>query len=143
MVCSNQAEFSCQNLCGNAVRCGNHFCTKSCHSLVAESCDQCTQPCRKVIVWTPLITYYTFISLLMLCNFRIRKEALLVHIRVLGSVTLTIARRVKFSSRDRAIAVPWFTPLNAHTITVHPLKNSNGSAHVAVLATGNKKINIY
>ncbi|KAG5146825.1 hypothetical protein JHK84_032368 [Glycine max] len=33
MVCSDKSQFSCENLCGNPVPCGNHYCTKTCHAL--------------------------------------------------------------------------------------------------------------
>ncbi|KAE8724350.1 NF-X1-type zinc finger protein NFXL2 [Hibiscus syriacus] len=33
MVCSNTTRFSCDNLCGNLLPCGNHYCTKTCHPL--------------------------------------------------------------------------------------------------------------
>lgn len=59
MVCSKTAAFSCQNLCGNLLGCGNHYCSKPCHalrnqSLIAdrnvrtESCEECHLPCQKV-----------------------------------------------------------------------------------------------
>ncbi|KAL3837753.1 hypothetical protein ACJIZ3_022344 [Penstemon smallii] len=58
MVCSNIAEFSCDNLCGNPLPCGNHYCTYVCHALksrssksaahrVGEACEECTLPCQK------------------------------------------------------------------------------------------------
>ncbi|KAG0477038.1 hypothetical protein HPP92_013879 [Vanilla planifolia] len=74
MVCSKKVRFSCQNLCGNLLSCGNHYCTKSCHTLkyhpstldeggkdgfaqdqvfvdsgseLAESCEDCFLPCQK------------------------------------------------------------------------------------------------
>lgn len=58
MVCSARAEFSCDNLCGNALACGNHYCTKICHALEnfssssaqnnrTEPCEKCTLPCQK------------------------------------------------------------------------------------------------
>ncbi|MQL88742.1 hypothetical protein Taro_021316 [Colocasia esculenta] len=69
MVCSTQVRFSCQNLCGNLLKCGNHYCTKCCHALkhklpsttsnvggrepdddnpgIAEPCEQCSLPCQK------------------------------------------------------------------------------------------------
>uniref|UniRef100_A0A803M3T6 NF-X1-type domain-containing protein n=1 Tax=Chenopodium quinoa TaxID=63459 RepID=A0A803M3T6_CHEQI len=58
MVCSNKAQFSCDNLCGNSLACGNHYCTKTCHALqnVSSSsdqrtrgvpCEDCTLPCQK------------------------------------------------------------------------------------------------
>uniref|UniRef100_A0A1D1Z7N7 NF-X1-type zinc finger protein NFXL2 n=1 Tax=Anthurium amnicola TaxID=1678845 RepID=A0A1D1Z7N7_9ARAE len=68
MLCSSQVRFSCQNLCGNPLGCGNHYCTKPCHALkhkllsgnlgrrqpdddtlgLAEPCEQCFLPCQKV-----------------------------------------------------------------------------------------------
>ncbi|PKA62682.1 NF-X1-type zinc finger protein NFXL2 [Apostasia shenzhenica] len=67
MVCSQKAPYSCQNLCGSLLSCGNHYCTKSCHSMkyqsstldehgnckyaeneLAESCEECLFPCQKV-----------------------------------------------------------------------------------------------
>ncbi|EOY17775.1 Sequence-specific DNA binding transcription factor isoform 1 [Theobroma cacao] len=58
MVCSDRARFSCDNLCGNLLPCGNHYCTKTCHSLEiqssssgyhkrSESCEECNLPCQK------------------------------------------------------------------------------------------------
>ncbi|KAJ4761444.1 NF-X1-type zinc finger protein NFXL2 [Rhynchospora pubera] len=54
MVCANKRQFSCDNLCGNPLPCGNHYCTKSCHildtqsgSTYAEPCEECTLPCQK------------------------------------------------------------------------------------------------
>ncbi|XP_071934502.1 NF-X1-type zinc finger protein NFXL2-like [Coffea arabica] len=57
MICSNPAEFSCDNLCGTLLSCGNHYCTKICHALksdsksyssvLAESCEECNLPCQK------------------------------------------------------------------------------------------------
>ncbi|KAL1808985.1 hypothetical protein ACET3Z_025975 [Daucus carota] len=55
MVCSDRREFSCDNLCGNLLRCGNHYCTKICHALKnqspvperGESCEDCDLPCQK------------------------------------------------------------------------------------------------
>lgn len=59
MVCSDRATFSCDNLCGNPLACGNHYCTNVCHTLVtstskldsssrAETCEKCTLPCQQV-----------------------------------------------------------------------------------------------
>ncbi|XP_044462709.1 NF-X1-type zinc finger protein NFXL2 [Mangifera indica] len=58
MVCSDRAQFSCENLCGNLLPCGNHFCTKPCHALKSQSlssseersskfCEDCDLPCQK------------------------------------------------------------------------------------------------
>ncbi|KAM7499374.1 hypothetical protein LguiA_023788 [Lonicera macranthoides] len=58
MVCSNKAEFSCDNLCGNLLPCSNHYCTKTCHALDnpsstpgrlerGEPCEECNLPCQK------------------------------------------------------------------------------------------------
>ncbi|KAL1535523.1 NF-X1-type zinc finger protein nfxl2 [Salvia divinorum] len=53
MVCSNSAEFPCDNLCGNPLPCGNHYCTYVCHLLkvhsskTGESCEVCNLPCDK------------------------------------------------------------------------------------------------
>lgn len=52
MVCSNNAKFSCNNLCGNLLACGNHYCTKTCHALkdrneLGESCEDCDLLCQK------------------------------------------------------------------------------------------------
>ncbi|CAH9069527.1 unnamed protein product [Cuscuta europaea] len=60
MVCSNVAEFSCDNLCGNPLNCGNHYCTKVCHAVKlipsssasegqsrVDSCEKCTLRCQK------------------------------------------------------------------------------------------------
>ncbi|KAH9767109.1 NF-X1-type zinc finger protein NFXL2 [Citrus sinensis] len=37
MVCSDRTQFSCDNLCGNPLPCGNHYCTKYCHALKSQS----------------------------------------------------------------------------------------------------------
>ncbi|KAE8714837.1 NF-X1-type zinc finger protein NFXL2 [Hibiscus syriacus] len=58
MVCSNTTRFSCDNLCGNLLPCGNHYCTKTCHPLEtqpsssghhkrSETCEECRLPCEK------------------------------------------------------------------------------------------------
>ncbi|KAL5710254.1 hypothetical protein ACHQM5_020843 [Ranunculus cassubicifolius] len=58
MVCSDRTVFSCENLCGNPLTCGNHYCTKPCHALKSqtsisglqvrsESCEDCDLPCQK------------------------------------------------------------------------------------------------
>nr|DAD26217.1 TPA_asm: hypothetical protein HUJ06_027685 [Nelumbo nucifera] len=58
MVCSDRTTFSCNNLCGNLLLCGNHYCTKTCHALKSqpsksglhersESCEECDLPCEK------------------------------------------------------------------------------------------------
>ncbi|XP_021904144.1 NF-X1-type zinc finger protein NFXL2 isoform X2 [Carica papaya] len=58
MVCSDRSMFSCDNLCGNLLLCGNHYCTKTCHALnnqssssdrskISESCEECHLPCQK------------------------------------------------------------------------------------------------
>ncbi|CAM8943298.1 unnamed protein product [Rhodiola kirilowii] len=53
MVCSDKTQFSCDNLCGNPIRCGNHFCTKTCHAHKTsqhdkgESCEECRLSCQK------------------------------------------------------------------------------------------------
>ncbi|KAK3022801.1 hypothetical protein RJ639_046903, partial [Escallonia herrerae] len=57
MVCSDRAEFPCDNLCGNLLPCGNHYCTKTCHALRSSSlsgqydrgkpCEECYLPCQK------------------------------------------------------------------------------------------------
>ncbi|XP_059627974.1 NF-X1-type zinc finger protein NFXL2 isoform X2 [Cornus florida] len=58
MVCSDKTKFYCDNLCGNLLPCGNHFCTKTCHALKNQSstsgsrergepCEKCTLSCQK------------------------------------------------------------------------------------------------
>lgn len=56
LVCSENWEFSCENLCGNILSCGNHYCTKTCHALKdvlslhhnrGEFCEECHLPCQK------------------------------------------------------------------------------------------------
>ncbi|TQD83366.1 hypothetical protein C1H46_031076 [Malus baccata] len=58
MICSDKTLFSCENLCGNPLPCGNHFCTKTCHPLKnqtvpsvrqarSEPCEKCQLPCKK------------------------------------------------------------------------------------------------
>lgn len=60
IVCSSKALFSCDNLCGNPLPCGNHYCTKTCHALISQSqkslaqcigepCEECHLPCEKVL----------------------------------------------------------------------------------------------
>ncbi|ONK67921.1 uncharacterized protein A4U43_C05F5220 [Asparagus officinalis] len=55
MICSRTVQFSCQNLCGYLLLCGNHYCTKACHFLELtehegqeERCEDCFLPCQKV-----------------------------------------------------------------------------------------------
>ncbi|KAJ6900154.1 hypothetical protein NC652_026326 [Populus alba x Populus x berolinensis] len=59
IICSNRTQFSCENLCGSPLSCGNHYCTKTCHALKSqsstslvqhkrsESCEECHLPCEK------------------------------------------------------------------------------------------------
>ncbi|KAL9231438.1 hypothetical protein vseg_006668 [Gypsophila vaccaria] len=57
MICSDKSQYSCDNLCGNPLPCGNHYCTKTCHALQTlsssdqrqrgEPCEKCTLPCQK------------------------------------------------------------------------------------------------
>ncbi|KAL6128102.1 hypothetical protein ACLB2K_071458 [Fragaria x ananassa] len=58
MVCSDKSLFFCDNLCGNPLPCGNHFCTITCHPLKnqslpsgqqarSEPCEVCHLPCEK------------------------------------------------------------------------------------------------
>ncbi|WCJ19874.1 NF-X1-type zinc finger protein NFXL2 [Euphorbia peplus] len=58
MVCSDMKLFFCDNLCGNPLPCGNHYCTKTCHALKnpstkpmiqqsSEFCEGCRLPCEK------------------------------------------------------------------------------------------------
>lgn len=61
MVCSDKSQFRCENLCGNPLPCGNHFCTKICHALETQSssnqlqrsepCEDCCLPCQKVLYY--------------------------------------------------------------------------------------------
>lgn len=68
MPCCKWRPFACENLCGNPLLCGNHYCTKSCHVLevplnqpegdriasiskantLAEPCEQCNLRCQRV-----------------------------------------------------------------------------------------------
>uniref|UniRef100_A0A0D9UX14 RING-type domain-containing protein n=1 Tax=Leersia perrieri TaxID=77586 RepID=A0A0D9UX14_9ORYZ len=70
ILCSKKRQFPCQNLCGNPLDCGNHYCTKACHvlqiplsqpegdqsaiqslasaSAFAEPCEECDLPCQRV-----------------------------------------------------------------------------------------------
>ncbi|KAG9453430.1 hypothetical protein H6P81_006334 [Aristolochia fimbriata] len=54
MLCSDRSTFSCSNLCGNLLQCGNHYCEKPCHRIVnaesnrpSDNCDECELPCQK------------------------------------------------------------------------------------------------
>ncbi|KAG5125391.1 hypothetical protein JHK82_032128 [Glycine max] len=52
MVCSDKSQFSCENLCGNPLPCGNHYCTKTCHALEnqlqgSQPCEDCYLSCQK------------------------------------------------------------------------------------------------
>ncbi|CAN1748557.1 NF-X1-type zinc finger protein NFXL2 [Linum perenne] len=59
MVCADKAVFSCENLCGNPLPCGNHYCTNSCHAMkfnpskswgpigTSETCEKCNFRCEK------------------------------------------------------------------------------------------------
>ncbi|KAF2296221.1 hypothetical protein GH714_036901 [Hevea brasiliensis] len=57
-VCSNITLFSCDNLCGNPLPCGNHYCKKTCLALKSQSAkslaqhngqpfEECHLPCEK------------------------------------------------------------------------------------------------
>lgn len=79
MVCSKAADFSCDNLCGNPLPCGNHYCTYVCHALKNHpsdksdtSCEKCNLACQKVnasvdshhlrVLWTDLfVLFFLFI----------------------------------------------------------------------------------
>lgn len=59
MVCSDITQFACDNLCGNPLPCGNHYCSYTCHPLEirsssldkrSESCEKCDLRCQKVLV---------------------------------------------------------------------------------------------
>lgn len=78
MVCSDKTLFSCENLCGNPLPCGNHFCTKTCHPLKnqtvpsvrqarSEPCEKCQLPCKKVLLipsyWTALMIHFRILHL--------------------------------------------------------------------------------
>ena len=71
MVCSDKTQFSCDNLCGNPLSCGNHYCTKTCHALKnlsatpfqkerSNSCEECHLPCQKVftLIFPPFLKCY-------------------------------------------------------------------------------------
>ncbi|KAK9700013.1 hypothetical protein RND81_08G211100 [Saponaria officinalis] len=58
MICCDKSQYSCDNLCGNPLACGNHYCTKTCHALQnsssssdqrkkGEPCEKCTLSCQK------------------------------------------------------------------------------------------------
>ncbi|KAF3561509.1 hypothetical protein DY000_02019717 [Brassica cretica] len=56
MVCSDKTQFACDNLCGNPLPCGNHYCSFTCHPLEirsssldkrSESCEKCELRCQK------------------------------------------------------------------------------------------------
>ncbi|XP_010543727.1 PREDICTED: NF-X1-type zinc finger protein NFXL2 isoform X2 [Tarenaya hassleriana] len=62
MVCSDRTQFTCDNLCGNPLPCGNHYCTRTCHALKVRSsvsgsdkrsllsgsdCEECDLPCEQ------------------------------------------------------------------------------------------------
>lgn len=77
MVCSQRTLFSCDNLCGNPLSCGNHYCTKTCHALKSqsstsstirggESCEECTLPCQKVLTLAPSSWHNVSLSLIFL-----------------------------------------------------------------------------
>lgn len=59
MVCSDKTQFACDNLCGNPLPCGNHYCSFTCHPLEirsssldkrSESCEKCELRCQKVLL---------------------------------------------------------------------------------------------
>ncbi|KAL0888549.1 hypothetical protein Bca101_012532 [Brassica carinata] len=59
MVCSDKTQFACDNLCGNPLPCGNHYCSFTCHPLEirsssmdkrSESCEKCELRCQKLIM---------------------------------------------------------------------------------------------
>jgi hypothetical protein len=69
MVCSDKSRFSCENLCGNPLPCGNHYCTKTCHplenrsstnqSLRSEACEDCSLSCQKVLHLSEFLVFYS------------------------------------------------------------------------------------
>ncbi|OEL35980.1 NF-X1-type zinc finger protein NFXL2 [Dichanthelium oligosanthes] len=81
MPCCKWRPFPCQNLCGNPLLCGNHYCTKSCHVLEvplnqpegdpvasvskentpAEPCEQCDLPCQRVSYSLFLCKNFSFV----------------------------------------------------------------------------------
>lgn len=73
MVCSDRSQFSCDNLCGNPLPCGNHYCTNTCHALKSqssssvekrssESCEVCSLPCQKVYSYHSLSSFHLILS---------------------------------------------------------------------------------
>ncbi|EMS48479.1 NF-X1-type zinc finger protein NFXL2 [Triticum urartu] len=72
--CSKSRQFPCQNLCGNLLHCGNHYCTKDCHVLeipsdqrkadtilslsrnntLAEPCERCNLRCQRCVYYNNL-----------------------------------------------------------------------------------------
>ena len=47
-LCSVAAPFSCSNLCGRPLTCGNHTCQQTCHDPAGgPPCQPCTRPCER------------------------------------------------------------------------------------------------
>lgn len=79
IVCSSKALFSCDNLCGNPLPCGNHYCTKTCHALISQSqkslaqcigepCEECHLPCDKVLnikLFSCSSIFYSFVMVIV------------------------------------------------------------------------------
>ncbi|KAM7272032.1 hypothetical protein ACFE04_031246 [Oxalis oulophora] len=47
VVCSTKKSFACENLCGNPLSCGNHYCTHRCHAVKNGTCEECKLRCQK------------------------------------------------------------------------------------------------
>lgn len=95
ILCSNRSRFSCDNLCGNLLSCGNHYCTKTCHALktrsstsfqeAGEPCEDCHLPCEKVLkllsITIIFLAIVLFISIIYVWIFKVD---LLIEIFTLG-----------------------------------------------------------
>ena len=102
--CSKSRQFPCQNLCGNLLHCGNHYCTKDCHVLeipsdqrkadtilslsrnntLAEPCERCNLRCQRVSSFFVSLCN-TFSLVVLFINFNV-KWLVELHIFLLSLV---------------------------------------------------------
>ena len=113
MPCSKWRPFPCQNLCGNPLLCGNHYCTKSCHVLevplkqiegdpiasvnkenaLAEPCEQCNLNCQRV-----RYSLFLFKNFCFVCFTKLNMKKLL-RFHMLLSLVLDIDYKYLFQVR--------------------------------------------
>lgn len=107
MVCSDKTQFACDNLCGNPLPCGNHYCSFTCHPLEikssssdkrSESCEKCELRCQKVLMlcvkallWSQLVRGNTSLSSILMY----RRDHLNANIPVLDVAIQKIVHLAK------------------------------------------------